>query len=110
MKSAELQDLQSHVLLPMDIPCTVAFAPAAAKSPILPTMKYWKVLFVVSPFLLIYAPKLGIFVVGFLSMSRKGDWKVGVRSYSPAARSTMSALCRRWEVHVSGAGRAERQR
>lgn len=73
------------------VPCTVALAPAAAKSPIPPTMKYWKVLFEISPLLLIYFAKLGILVVGFES-PLNGLWKAGVSSYSPAVRSTISAF------------------
>jgi hypothetical protein len=33
----------------LSIPCTVAFAPNADIAPIVPTMKYWKTLFPVSP-------------------------------------------------------------
>jgi len=73
-------------------PCTVAFAPAAANKPILPTMKYWNVLFLVSPLLLMYFEKSGTLVVGFSSRFRNGDWPEGVWSNSPAARWTTSAL------------------
>lgn len=43
-----------------------------------------------------YLAKLGIFVVGVESSSRKGLSNCGVRSYSPAVLWTMSALFRRW--------------
>jgi hypothetical protein len=41
----------------------VALAPNAVTAPKVPTMKYWKVLFVVSFASLLYFAKLGIFVV-----------------------------------------------
>ena len=53
-------------------PCTVAFAPIAVKAPKVPTMKYEKTLFVVSPPFAMYLPKLGILVVGLASAPRKG--------------------------------------
>ncbi len=42
-----------------------------------------------------YFLKSGIFVVGLSSELLKGDSTLGVRSNSPAVRSTMSALPRR---------------
>lgn len=57
---------------PFDVPVTVAFAPIAEMAPIVPTMKYWKTLLVVSPPLDLYFLKLGILVVSLLPMPLKG--------------------------------------
>ena len=89
-------------------PCTVFFAAAAVKSPMLPTMKYEKVLLFASGFLLIYFPQSGILVVGLESSSRKGLSHFGVCSCSPATFWTTSALPRRW-VEMVKAQRGERR-
>lgn len=53
-----------------DEPCTVAFAPTALNTPMLPAMKYENVLFEVWPLELEYFLKLGIFSVGWDSSLR----------------------------------------
>jgi hypothetical protein len=55
------------------VPWTVAFAPRAVTAPKVPTMKYWKTLFWVSPPVLRYFLKSGMWVVSlWLLVPRKG--------------------------------------
>lgn len=49
-----------------------------------------------------YFEKSGIFVVGLSLLFLKGDSNLGVRSYSPAVRCTMSAFPRRCCDEITG--------
>lgn len=73
-----------------DAPATVFFAAAAVISPYAPTIKYEKVLLLLSPFLLMYFLKSGTLVVG-RSVVGSGALKVG---------SGVVAALRRWELEV----------
>jgi hypothetical protein len=57
----------------LNVPCTVAFAPAAVSKPIDPTIKYWNTRFDTSGLLALYLAKLGIL---FVSYFVKGESKL----------------------------------
>ncbi len=57
----------------LNLPCTVDCAPNDAKAPKVPTMKYWNTLFLSSPLLDLYLPKLGILSVPVDAMPLNGE-------------------------------------
>ena len=90
-----------------DVPCTVDFAPAAAKAPIDPAMKYWKTLFEVSPLLLLYLSKLGILFTSTLAngLSKGALASALLRCWTATADALRAGnLCR---VHTRSAVQVE---
>ena len=90
-----------------DVPCTVDFAPAAAKAPIDPAMKYWNTLFEVSPLLLLYLSKLGILLTSTLAkgLSNEALASALLRCWTATADALrVGSLCR---VHTRSAVQVE---
>ena len=86
-----------------NIPCTVDFAPAAVRAPKDPAMKYWNILFEVSPLLLLYPPKLGILLTSTFvnGLSKEAPASALPRCWMASEETLMAGNL--WRVHVRSA-------